>query len=146
MTWTFTSTDPGATTRDQIRLWIGDTDTTEQQLSDESISLAYTFAGSSILSGAVVGCEWLAAKYSRLADSSVSDLSISYSQLADHYATLGASLKRRIGNDFSPSAGGISIARVQSVNEDTDRVSPAFVRGMMDNPTASESFTDQEES
>ena len=133
MTWTYTQTFASAY-RDQIRLLIGDTDSTDQQLQDEEIAYLYGLAGSSITAGAILACETLSAKYARFADSSVGDLSISYSQRVENYKGIIATLRGVSARSFTPLAGGISISRVDTVEEDDDRVVPAFAVGMMSNP------------
>jgi hypothetical protein len=79
VTWTYTG-DPNVSDRDKVRFLIGDTDTTDQLLSDEEIAWALDNTDDSIYQAAHDLCVSLAAKFARLATSkSVGDLSLSYS-------------------------------------------------------------------
>lgn len=78
MTWTYV--DPNNSDRDKVRFLIGDTDTTDQLLSDEEISWLLTAAGNNVYQAAHDGCYALGSKFARLATSkSVGDMSLSYS-------------------------------------------------------------------
>ena len=136
MTWTYASSDL-STALAQIRFTVGDTDSSDKQVTDEEIAYCQTRAGSNNKLAAAYVCDGIAAKYARLVTSSVGDLSTAYSDLQQHYKDLAAQLRLEGGSLIAiPIAGGISEARVTVVNEDTDRVKPAFFRGMMDNPDA----------
>ena len=127
MTWTY-SGDPSASDRDFVRFWLGDTDTTDQQLSDEEIAALLTIEGSP-RAAALSGARRLLAKYSRLVDKSVGDLSVSYSQRRAGLETLIGSLKRdMVLAGGMPISGGQSKARKETVEADTDRVKPSFHR------------------
>ena len=143
MTWTYS--DPSTINRDKIRLLIGDTDTTDQQLSDEEIAFFLTEEGS-VYRAAAAAARALLAKYSRLVDKSVGDLSISYSQRVESYKALIKDLDSRAGGRTSvPYLGGSSISDMDSEKEDTNRPKPAFERGQFDFPgTSPNSDTDQE--
>lgn len=129
--WTY-SGDPSATSRDAVRFLVGDTDTADQQSSDEEI--AYAIAQSATTRGAAaILAEALVAKYARLTSKSVGDLSINYAQRQEHYAVLA----KRLRTDESirgaiPYCGGISVSDKETVEDDTDRIKPAFRRGMHD--------------
>lgn len=123
--------------RDRIRVEIGDTQfspTLTLLLADEEIAYAGTVEGND-LAVAARCCEFLEGKFAQKADMTEGKLSIKLSQRAKAYhdkakdlrmlATMGGAL---------PSAGGISVAAKQANDDDTDRVPPAFWRGMLDNP------------
>ncbi len=75
----------------------------------------------------------IAAKFSRLADKKVGDLSLSYSQKATQYFALADELESD-ANIFgaAPFAGGISVTNKDTVEDDDDRVKPTFRKGMND--------------
>ena len=133
MTWTFTSTDVSGTSRDQIRTYIGDTDSSDQLLSDEQIALALTDGGG-VKAGAAIAADFVSAKFARKADKSVGDLSISYAQMAKHYAELASRLRAVAGREVLPYFGGISETTKATRENDTDRVKPGITITMMDNP------------
>lgn len=133
MTWTFEN--DFTTTRDQVRIECGDVVFADQQLDDKAIAYAQTVEGS-ILSAAARCCEWLQSFYARKADMSEGALRIALSQRAKAYLEKSKELRFRDAITAVPYAGGISIADKENNNNDTDRVPPAFFRGMQDNPIA----------
>lgn len=133
MTWTFTSTDVSGTSRDQIRTYIGDTDSSDQLLSDEQIALALTDGGE-VRTAASIAADFVAAKFARKADKSIGDLSISYAQMAKHYADLASRLRASASREVLPYFGGISETAKDTRESDTDRVKPGITITMMDNP------------
>lgn len=127
MTWTYTA-DPTSSDIDAIRLLIGDTVSTDPQLSDEELQWFLDTEGS-VNGAAAAAVRSLIAKYARLVDKSVGDLSLSYSQRVAAYKALLATIERRqaIGS-AAPVVGGISRSRKDEVDADSDRVEPAFKR------------------
>ncbi len=131
MSWSY-SGDPSSSDKDAVRFLIGDTDTNNQLLQDEEINYLLTTQGS-VYAAAAEAAMSIAAKFARLADQTVGDLRISYSQRAEAYKALADSLSRRGDLKFvEPYAGGISKSDKESVELDTDRVEPAFERGQFD--------------
>lgn len=134
MAWTYTPTLP--TGKDQVRLLVGDTDITDQQLSDEEISAMIT-AYSSTQSAAIAAARALAAKYARFADKWVGDLKILASQKSDMYLKLANELEESstvMGSSGGVlSAGGIYVAQKEIAAADEALVQPFFRRGMHDN-------------
>ena len=128
MSWSY-SGDPGASDLDEVRFLIGDTDTTDQQLSDEEITYLLTSAGS-VKAAALEAARSLWAKYSRMVDQKTGDIDIKYSQRKDAYAALIRQLQ--LGMLPVPYAGGISEDDKQVDEADSDVVQPAFTRGMME--------------
>jgi len=127
MTWTYS--DPSGSDLDAVRFKIGDTDSTDEQLSDEEINYLLTSTGS-VDRAAIAAARSLLAKYSRLCDQRTGDISISYSQRRDSYAALVRQLQ--LGMIPTPYAGGISDDDKQVDEDDDDRVKPAFEVGMME--------------
>ena len=92
----------------------------------------------------------IASKFSRLADKNVDELGLKQRQKSDNYRRLYNELRKLASGVLGisspiPYAGGISISDMQNYEADTDRVKPAFNRGMHDNgdtSTAMQSLTD----
>ena len=134
MTWTYggaPGTTSAATRRDAVRLLVGDTDTTDPQVTDEEIAFALTQGADDVYVAGAVICRALSGKYARLVDSSVESVSASYSQRATQYAELATRLtqdSKRLGSVGLgvPDAGGISISDMASVETYPDRVPGAF--------------------
>ncbi len=131
MTWTY-SGDPAATDRDAVRFMIGDTDSTDEQLSDEEV--AYAIAQEATLTHAAIYlARGLATKFARLVDMAIGDLKYSYSQRQGNYESLVERLETiRDESAASPYAGGISVSDKDTREEDSDRVDPIFKKGMFD--------------
>ena len=140
MAWTY-SGNPADSDRDQVRFLIGDTNTDDQLVSNEEIAWALTQG--TVYNATAICARSIAAGFSRLADKSVDDLKISYSQRSVQYSKLADNLEDKDSfKALSVYAGGISAADKQSNEEDTDRVSPSFTKGITDNP----SLNNQDES
>ena len=130
MAWTYTS-DPENVPRDAVRLLIGDTIQTDQQLADSEIAYFLTQATNSVMGAAIRATRALLARYARLVDKAVGDLRLSYSQRQAAYAALLAELEAALakGPTVSPFAGGISVTDILGREADVDRPRPDFVRG-----------------
>ena len=139
VTWSYniSSTDD----KDKVRFYCGDTDTNDQLVSDEEIDFVLDVEPT-LKEAAATVCDHLAAKYAREVDKDAGELSLDASKKSAAYAALAATLRADGARTSMPYAGGISKSRVESVNDDTDRVTPAFFIGMHDrlaatNPTPS---------
>jgi len=128
------SGDPTKSTKDEVRFLIGDTDVNSPQLGDSEILYAISSEGNALL--AAVACATaLQARYSRLSDESVGDVSKSYSQRADAFEKLAKALRRRNAErSVCPYAGGISKADKETNVLDEDRVDNAFNKELHNNP------------
>jgi hypothetical protein len=133
MTWSY-SGDPSASNKDEVRYLTGDTDTTDQLVTDEEINYAISSEANNILAAARTA-QAIASKFSRKADKSVGDLNITYSQQTKAYQDLEKKLREMAVKQGSATAycGGISISDKQTVETDTDRTSPIFERGEFNN-------------
>lgn len=143
MTWTY-SGNPGTSTpeglRDAVRTLIGDTDTTDQQITDEVIAFGLEQSGDEIYEASAILARSLAAKYSRLVDSQVEEVDTKLSQRREFYLSLARELEAQAEKYGSsslgvPLAGGISVDAMQAAREDPDRVPSLFKVGQFDNPT-----------
>lgn len=139
MAWTYSSPDSGD--RDKVRTYIGDTDSTDQLLSNEQIAYALS-EGGTVKEAAAIAAEWIAALFARKSDTSVGDLSISYSQRAQQYRQLANGLRSRSARYALPYFGGISEAAKDTREADTDRVEPGFTVTMLDDETISSASDD----
>jgi len=129
MTWTWTyDGDPTASDTAAVRFAVGDTDTTDQLLSDEEIAYLLTEYGT-VTAAAVSACEALAAKFARQVDRQVGNLRLSSSQRAAQFRELAATLRRRAALTATPYAGGLTYTDKDARAADTDRVKPAFTKG-----------------
>ncbi len=127
------SGNPESSDQDAVRFYLGDTDADAPQLSDGEISFLLTDQGT-VLAAAVAGAIALAAKYSRLTDESVGDVSKSYSQRAQHFRDLAKNLRTRQSEvGVCPYAGGISIADKEAYEDNTDNVATSFTRDLHNN-------------
>lgn len=128
MTFTYTNA-PASVARDEVRFLVGDTDTTDQLITDEEIAYLITERGSNL--GAAIGaCEAIEAKFARLADRSFDDISVKASQKAAGFRALAKSLRARMTRTVTPFMGGTSVSDIDSREADTDRPVPAFARGL----------------
>jgi hypothetical protein len=141
MTWSY-SGNPAASANDAIRFLIGDTDTTDQLLSNEEIAwvnseaCGTTTGTTALYDAAYRACLMIASKLARLADKQIGDLSVSLSQKAEGYRTQALELKvlsARKGLVPTPYAGGISISDKEIDDEDSDSVRPYFQTGQFEN-------------
>ena len=152
MTWTYggaPGTTTSATRRDAVRLLVGDTDTTEQQLTDEEIAFGLLQASDDIYNASALLCRALSGKYARLVDTSVESVSSSYSQRAKQYAELAVRLTKegkKLGSVGLgvPVAGGMSISEMEGVETDTDRVPSAFRVDQFSNPPRFDPMLDED--
>lgn len=141
MSWTYGG-DPSANARDAIRFLIGDTDTTDQLLSDEEIAwvnseASGTSTGTTALYDAAYRCcLTIASKLAREADKQIGDLSVSMSQRAKAYREQAASLKELSGREGGvpiPYAGGITISDKEIDEENSDIFRTWFSSGQFEN-------------
>lgn len=134
MTWTYSITDLATSQKDQVRLLIGDTVTSDQQLQDEEIDYMLTRRGSTY-GAAAECCRSLQAKFSRSVDYTAAGTKSSYSQLAKAYGVKAAEFeaKSAMSGAGAPYAGGISVTDKRNQEQNPDRVSPQFQVGMDDN-------------
>jgi len=112
-----------------VRLKVGDTDTSDQQLTDAEIEFALDEASDDPAMAAAQCCRWLIAKYSRQVDHANMSLRVSASQRVSQYQKLLEELEdKALTETVAPWAGGLSIAGKDTEELDTDRVDPGFTR------------------
>lgn len=135
----YTNQDPSYSDLNMVRFLIGDT-TIPELIADAEIN--GLLATNSVISTAIFCARSLAARYSRLADKSVGDLKISWSQVATSYFALASSLGRspQAIAGCVPWAGGTSQEEKATERADTDRVQPAFTRTFAEDEGADADF------
>lgn len=134
MTWTYSLADLATSTKDQVRLLIGDTNSATPQLQDEEINF-FILIRPSAYGAASAACDALASTYGQLADQSEGDTRISYSQISAAFSRRASEYdgKAAIYGGGLPYAGGMLVADKVNNDEDTDLVGPQFTIGMDDN-------------
>ena len=142
MAWSYDATDLGTSTAsgrlNSVRLLVGDTDTNDQQVQNEEITFALAQTSNNIYQAGAWTARTIAAQYSRRVTQNLSGaLSADYSDLQNHYTSLAETLEhqgKKSGAVVGIKAGGISIATVDNVRQDTDRIAPSFRRDRFRNP------------
>jgi hypothetical protein len=105
-----------------VRLLVGDTDDTDQQVQNEEITFALSQCDDNVyLTGAWIA-RILASKYTRLVDTQLDGvLESKYSDIAKQYSKLAIQLestaKRNSGASLGVSAGGLDIAASFSMRQ-----------------------------
>lgn len=143
MSWSYDPSDLDKSTPsgrlNVVRLLVGDTDTTQQQVQDEEINFALLETNNRIYLASAWVANSIASSYARQVDSEIDDtLFAKFSQLHQHYRTLSENLSRdavRFGDStFGVKAGGIKVTEVDTARQDTNRVQPKFADGEFRNP------------
>jgi hypothetical protein len=134
MTWTY-GNDPANSTRDELRLLVGDTDTNDQLLSDEEVAYYLAQHGDDALASAPSACEGIAAMFSRQANFTNQGLSVSASERAKAYLALASELRDRAISVADIFVGGLTISGKEALDDDSDAVQPSFRIGIDDNPS-----------
>lgn len=133
MVWSYVPAQLAASTKDQVRLLIGDVLSTDPQMQDEEIVFAIS-NNSSIAGAAADCCTALASKFARSPDQKSAALQVNFSQLSKQYALMAVYYRNQaaIGGSAMPYAGGISLTDKLNQEQNSDRVSPQFTIGMQD--------------
>jgi hypothetical protein len=113
-----------------VRLLLKDNTTARELLQDEEIAFYLTQNGNNLYRAAADAARSLASREGK--SKSVGDLSIS--GLGDTWLLVASEFERRADGQATPYAGGISVADKQTYEQDTDRVTPAFTRGLHNTP------------
>lgn len=134
MTWTYT---PGSgSNRDRIRFSIGDVSSeapADEQLQNEEIDDALVTAGG--WRAAAAACAY--ARAFKLATKATAkrmgQASLEWKRV-EYLMALAKQLTSSVSLTAIPFAGGISVSQRNTLDQDTDRITPAFQKGMLDNP------------
>lgn len=136
MTWTYTG-DPSASSTALVHFLVGDTDTTDQLITDEEIAYLLTAWGNPYKAAAAAARQ-LSARFAREVDRTVGALSIAASRRSQAFRELAAELDAQAatapGATVGIFAGGISRADKETRRTSSDRVEPFFSREMQRAP------------
>ena len=124
--------DPSASFADAVRYAMGDTNPLNELVSDEEIAYLVTTVGSDVYAVASQAALNLSHSYAGRVDQTVGKVSVKYSQLAAQWLAVYNSLRRKIGMEAPPYAGGISESDKSIDENDTDVPRSAFTVGMQD--------------
>jgi hypothetical protein len=151
--WSYSASNLNTTTAsgrlNSVRLLVGDTDDADQLAQDEEILFAISQANNNIYYAAAWVCRTVAAKFSRMVDTTLDGaLSAKYSTRSKQYQQLAAQVeaqgKKTSGKSLGVFGGGYSSSAMQVANQDTDRVKPAFSITQFDNVEAGEQYIPDE--
>lgn len=139
------SGDPVNSTRDAVRMYIGDTDPATAKLQDSEID--YFVANyPSVLFAAAAAARNLAGRFARSASKRVGDLSIQLGEISKNYYDMADRLEAEAHKSgVTIYAGGTSIADMCAVNANSDRVKPSFTMKQFDIPDSSIQPSDPED-
>ena len=136
MTWTYTPDFSG--NRDKIRLMIGDTDTTDQLLTDEVITYAVT-QQSDLHMAAARCCDYIVASLARKVNVSTGGISVDVDARMEQYSALAAILREQRDEEAllggTIKVGGTTTADIEALDEDESLQQPQFKQGQFDNNT-----------
>lgn len=131
--WTY-SGNPANSAKDQVRFYLGDTDSANPEMMDEEILWAISLRGNNW--GATALCAMaLATKYSRLTSISADGVSQGLNQKAPAFRLIAAEYQRKEAIYRAvPTLGGVSIGDMRRVLSNLDRVPDIFRIAINDNP------------
>lgn len=128
------SGNPATSPVDATRFLIGDTDPCQWYLQNDEIAYVLAQYNNSPPNAAIPCVYRIIAKLTRLADESVGQVKISYSQKSKAYRVMIQDLRNQIATgDITPYAGGIAVSDVINVNCNGNRVRPDFTKQMFSN-------------
>jgi hypothetical protein len=147
MAWSYDPTDLDTGTSsgrlNSVRLLVGDTDTTDQQVQNEEITFALAESSNNIYNAAGWTARTIASQYSRRVNTTLDGaLKADYSDLAAQYFKLAEDLEYRgktTGAVLGVAAGGLTISDVNAVRANTNRIEASFRRDRFRNPPGYES-------
>jgi hypothetical protein len=142
MAWSYDPTDLNTTTAsgrlNTVRLLVGDTDTTDQQVQNEEVTFSLTENGNNVYYSGAWVARAIASKYSRKVNTELSGaLKADYSDLVTHYNSLADNLEyqgKTSGASVGVLAGGITKSTVEAVRQNTNRIEGSFRRDRFKNP------------
>jgi hypothetical protein len=129
--WTY-GDDPANSPRDELRLFVGDTNTADQLLTDAEITYYLARHSDNALAAAPGACEGIAALYSRQANTSNQGLSVAASERSRAYLRLADELRDRTSAVAEVFVGGLTISGKEALADDSDAIQPAFKIGLDD--------------
>ncbi len=135
MTWTYAG-DPSVSDLAAVRFLVGDTDTTDQLITDEEINYLITEHGMTYHAASAT-CRAISAKYARLMQRSIGGLSADFAAKYRQYGELADALMEKSDRQaVSLYASGWKKAAKEAIDDDTDREQIFGRKGGMDNQRA----------
>lgn len=133
MSWSFN--ESLTTNRDKVRLKIGDTDTNDQILSNETIDALLTEHNSDVLLTTISCVRAIIAKFSRNLNRGAIGLTADMSLFVAHYQELLSDLiKQNRGNSGVRYVSAFSDSRRETIESDDDFIRPFAAIGRDDYP------------
>tara|TARA_R110002020_G_scaffold171937_3_gene362047 strand:+ start:578 stop:1021 length:444 start_codon:yes stop_codon:yes gene_type:complete len=133
MSWSYS--DSLGSNLDKVRLKLGDTDSTDQILSNETINALLTEHNQDIDLSSISCCRAIIAQYSRALNRGAVGLSADRGAIVQNYRELLSELiKANRGNAGARYSGSFSRDRKETIESDSDFVKPAGRVGGMDYP------------
>jgi hypothetical protein len=142
MAWSYNAADLSNTTSagrlNTVRLLVGDTDTTDQQVQNEEINFSLAENNDNTYLSASWIARVISSKYARLVTTKLDGaLSADYSDLAKHYQSLADQLEyqgKTNGASVGVLAGGITKSCIEAARANTNRIEGSFRRDRFKNP------------
>jgi len=132
VSWTFS--ESLTTTRDKLRLRIGDTDSGDPLLSNETLDVLLTDKGDDLALASIDAVRAIIAKLGREFDRSAAGVSGSRSQKVQHFHDLLKQLTKESRLSTGVVVGGLSSNRKETIEDDSDFPRPSFSVGSDDLP------------
>lgn len=133
MSWSFD--DSLTTTRDKVRLRIGDTNANDEILSNETIDALLTEHSDDVMLATISCVRAIIAKFSRNLNRGAAGMTADMSVFVAHYQELLSDLiKQNRGNSGVRYKSASSVSRKETIESDTDFIPPFASVGMDDYP------------
>ena len=127
MAWTYS--ESLLTDKDKLRLRVGDTDSGDPLLSDETLSALLTAKNNDLALTAIDAVRAIIAKLGREFDRSAVGVGGSRSQKVQHFHDLLAQLTKEARLSTGITLGGLSYDRKEAIENDSDFIQPSFKMG-----------------
>lgn len=136
---------PSTSDADAVRVLVGDTDASAPLLADDTYTLILA-QESSLYGRGSLAASMLAGKYATQMTKRIGDFWREAKVLYEHYRDLAAFLRQESSRRTPaiPFSGGTSQDDVDTRNDETDRVKPAFEIGMLDSIYVNRTTGDEE--
>jgi len=143
MSWSFD--DSLTTDRDKVRLKIGDTDTNDQILSNETIDALLTEHSDDVMLTTISSVRAIIGKYARQMNRGAVGMSADMSIFVTHYQDLLSDLiKQNRGNSGARYKSAFNISRKDTIESNSDYITPFANVGMDDYPGSGQRSPDDD--
>mgnify|MGYP003124347246 CR=1 FL=1 len=143
MTWSFS--ESLSTNLDKVRLKLGDTDTNDQILQNETINALLAEHNDDVDLATISCCRAIIAKFNRTIDRNAAGMTANRSIIVDNYRELLSELLRaNRGNAGARYSGSFSRDRQEIIEDDSDFMLPFARSGEWDYPGTGENMTDRD--